>query len=97
MMMEMRMMVMDSPGMLDTDDFNSVVFTIIDYAATVKPGFDAIIYTLEIGRFTTWDLAVYERLKAVFGDGATNYIIIVFTHAQCAINSRPEVNFSSSF
>ncbi|KAK7491180.1 hypothetical protein BaRGS_00017617, partial [Batillaria attramentaria] len=73
--------VMDSPGLFDTEKHNSVVFTLVNKAATMQPGFDAIIYTLKIGsRFTTGDFAVYERLRAVFGEEATRYMIIVFTH-----------------
>lgn len=75
-----KITVMDSPGLFDTEKFHSVLFSIIKEASSIRPGFDAIIFTLKIGRFSEGDFAVYLRLKAVFGEAALAHMIVIFTH-----------------
>ncbi|KAK7496378.1 hypothetical protein BaRGS_00012300 [Batillaria attramentaria] len=74
--------VMDCPGLYDTSKSHEDVATMIVQAvAFTHPGPHAILFVLSaISRYTEEEHRVFERVKALFDDDATKYIIVVFTH-----------------
>ena len=72
--------IMDCPGLYDTSKTQEEISTIIVQAvACTHPGPHAVLYIVRLGRYTEEESGVYERLKALFDDEITKYIIVLFT------------------
>ncbi|KAK7480040.1 hypothetical protein BaRGS_00028677, partial [Batillaria attramentaria] len=73
--------VMDSPGLYDKDKENEVITTaIVQAVAGMHPGPHAILYVVQVGRYLDQEYGAYRHLKALFDEGITKYIIVLFTH-----------------
>ena len=72
--------IMDCPGLYDTSKTQEEISTIIVQAvACTHPGPHAVLYIIRLGRYTEEESSVYKRLKALFDDEITKYIIVLFT------------------
>lgn len=72
--------IMDSPGLYDTSKTQDEIATVIVQAvACMHPGPHAVLYVVKLGRYTAEEYGAYRRLKALFDDSITNYIIVIFT------------------
>ncbi|KAK7490651.1 hypothetical protein BaRGS_00018068, partial [Batillaria attramentaria] len=72
--------IMDSPGLYDTSKSQDEICTVIVQAvAGMHPGPHAILYVVKLGRYTAEEFGAYRRLKAIFDDSITNFIIVLFT------------------
>ena len=73
--------IIDSPGLYDTHKTQEEICVIIVQAvAGMHPGPHAILYVVRLGRYTAEDLGAYQRLKALFDNSITKYLIVVFTY-----------------
>ena len=71
---------MDSPGLYDTTKTQEEVsITIVQAVACTHPGPHAILYVIQIGRYTAEEFGVFNRLKALFDDSVVKYMIVLFT------------------
>nr|KAG5702319.1 hypothetical protein BaRGS_002986 [Batillaria attramentaria] len=71
---------MDCPGLYDTKKTQEEISTVIVQAvACMHPGPHAVLYVVKIDRYTAEEYGAYQRLKALFDDTITDYIIVVFT------------------
>ena len=72
---------MDCPGLFDTSStIEQVCTTIVKAVFGMCPGPTAILYTLRIGdHYTDEEFGTYQRLKAIFGEGVTQHMTILFT------------------
>ena len=71
---------MDCPGLYDTSKTQEQIATVIVQAvACTHPGPHAILYIIRLGRYTQEEFGVYNRLKALFDDTITRYMILLFT------------------
>ena len=72
---------MDSPGLYDTRTTHEETCTLIIQAvAGMHPGPHAVLYVIQVGRFTAEDHAAYRRLKALFDDSIARHLVLLFTH-----------------
>ncbi|KAL8576359.1 hypothetical protein ACOMHN_048926 [Nucella lapillus] len=72
--------IMDSPGLFDTRrSHEEISIDIVKAVACMHPGPHAILYVIPLGRYTEEEYAVYTRLKALFDDHLTKYLIVLFT------------------
>ncbi|XP_055062840.2 GTPase IMAP family member 9-like [Misgurnus anguillicaudatus] len=73
--------VIDTPGVLDTskpiDDIKQEIVRCIQVSA---PGPHAFLLVIQIGRFTTEEQNSVRALQEIFGEEASKYMILVFTH-----------------
>ncbi|XP_076467489.1 uncharacterized protein LOC143298523 [Babylonia areolata] len=72
--------IMDCPGLFDTHrTHEQISVDIVKAVACMHPGPHAILYVIRLGRYTEEEYEVYNRLKAVFDEHVTRYVIVVFT------------------
>lgn len=72
--------IMDSPGLFDTKrTHEEISVDIVKAVACMHPGPHAILYVIRLGRYTEEEYEVYTRLKALFDDDVTRYVIVVLT------------------
>ncbi|XP_070197329.1 uncharacterized protein [Littorina saxatilis] len=72
--------IMDCPGLYDTGKNHEQIGTIIVQAvAGMHPGPHAILYVVRMGRYTAEEYGAYKRLRALFDESISNYMIVLFT------------------
>ncbi|XP_070196969.1 GTPase IMAP family member 7-like [Littorina saxatilis] len=75
-----RIVIMDCPGLYDIErSQEEISLSIVQSVACMHPGPHAILYVIRIGRFTKEEFGTYNRLKAIFDQNVTKYVIVVFT------------------
>ncbi|XP_027628323.1 GTPase IMAP family member 7-like isoform X1 [Tupaia chinensis] len=74
------LLLVDTPGLFDTKDSLDTTCNEISRCVIYScPGPHAIIMVLRLGRFTEEELKTIALIKAVFGEPAMKYMIILFT------------------
>ncbi|CAH7159337.1 GTPase IMAP family member 7 [Phodopus roborovskii] len=77
---EKELLVVDTPGLFDTRV--KLETTCIEVSRCVLyscPGPHAIILVLQLGRYTEEEQETVIRIKAIFGEAAMKYMIVLFT------------------
>ncbi|XP_051008371.1 GTPase IMAP family member 7-like [Acomys russatus] len=77
---ERDLLVVDTPGLFDTKV--SLEATCIEVSRCVLqscPGPHAIVLVLHLGRYTEEEQETVIRIKAIFGEAAMKYMIVLFT------------------
>ncbi|XP_052463184.1 GTPase IMAP family member 7-like [Carassius gibelio] len=73
--------VIDTPGILDTSKSKDLIKReILRCIQVSSPGPHAFLLVLQIGRFTTEEQRSVQALQELFGQEASKYMIVVFTH-----------------
>ncbi|XP_049329398.1 GTPase IMAP family member 4-like [Astyanax mexicanus] len=76
-----EVVLVDTPGLFDTSlserDLQKEISKCINMTS---PGPHAIILTIQLGPFTKEDVLAVKKIKAIFGEEAVRYTIILFTH-----------------
>ncbi|XP_050976778.1 GTPase IMAP family member 7 [Labeo rohita] len=73
--------VIDTPGILDTSKSKDLIKREIVRCIQVSaPGPHVFLLVLQIGRFTTEEQRSVQALQELFGEEASKYMIVVFTH-----------------
>ncbi|XP_056593525.1 GTPase IMAP family member 7-like [Triplophysa dalaica] len=74
--------VIDTPGVLDTNENTKdhIKREIVRCIQVSAPGPHAFLLVIQIGRFTTEEKNSVQALQELFGEEASNYMIVVFTH-----------------
>uniref|UniRef100_A0A8B9L0B1 AIG1-type G domain-containing protein n=1 Tax=Astyanax mexicanus TaxID=7994 RepID=A0A8B9L0B1_ASTMX len=73
--------VIDTPGILNTSrTTESIKKEIVKCIQVSAPGPHVFLLVLQIGRFTTEEQNAVRGLQEIFGDEASKYMIVVFTH-----------------
>ncbi|XP_051972661.1 GTPase IMAP family member 7-like [Xyrauchen texanus] len=74
--------VIDTPGILDTSKPSDLIKKEIVRCIQVSaPGPHVFLLVIQIGRFTTEEKNSVKALQELFGEEASKYMIVVFTHA----------------
>ncbi|MEJ1279596.1 GTPase IMAP family member 1 [Cricetulus griseus] len=77
---EKELLVVDTPGLFDTRVKHET--TCIEVSRCVLyscPGPHAIVLVLRLGRYTEEDQETVIRIKAIFGEAAMKYMVVLFT------------------
>nr|KAG5702324.1 hypothetical protein BaRGS_002991 [Batillaria attramentaria] len=84
--------VMDSPGLFDTEKSHEEISAdIVKAVACTHPGPHAILYVIRFGRYTEEEFNVYKRLKALFDDVLSQFMIVVFTGGDSLENTGKNI------
>ncbi|XP_044539754.1 GTPase IMAP family member 7-like, partial [Gracilinanus agilis] len=79
-MSKKELVVIDTPGLFDTDESLKTTCTEIRRCFVLSsPGPHAIILVLQLGRYTDEDHQTICRVKALFGNSVTKYMVVLFT------------------
>lgn len=85
--------IVDSPGLYDTHKTQEeICVTIVQAVAGMHPGPHAVLYVVRLGRYTAEEFGAYQRLKALFDDRITRYLIVVFTHGDMLERERTSID-----
>lgn len=75
-----KLVVVDTPGWCDTDLSEAeIVQETIECIDMSHPGPHVFLLVVPIGRFTEEESKAVQMIQEVFGEGATRYMMIVFT------------------
>ncbi|XP_055277487.1 GTPase IMAP family member 8-like [Moschus berezovskii] len=78
-----ELLVVDTPGLFDTKEtLNTTCREICRCVLASCPGPHAIILVLRLGRYTQEEQQTVALLKALFGEAAMKYMIILFTRKE---------------
>ncbi|XP_070189177.1 uncharacterized protein [Littorina saxatilis] len=73
--------IMDSPGLYDTERTHEEIReVIVTTVCGMHPGPNVILYVIKLERYTSDQYDTYCRLKTMFDDSITDYMIVLFTH-----------------
>ncbi|KAK6471610.1 GTPase IMAP family member 9-like isoform X1, partial [Huso huso] len=75
--------LVDTPGLMDTQfSTEDITKEIVKSIQLSSPGPHAFILVLQIGRFTEEERKAVEIIEDVFGEGASKFMIVLFTHKE---------------
>ncbi|XP_052495124.1 GTPase IMAP family member 7-like [Budorcas taxicolor] len=78
-----ELLVVDTPGLFDTEkSLNTTCREISRCVLASCPGPHAIVLVLQLGRHTQEEQQTVALVKALFGEAALKYMIILFTHKE---------------
>ncbi|XP_073685301.1 GTPase IMAP family member 7-like [Garra rufa] len=73
--------VIDTPGILDTSKSKDLIKReIVRFIQFSAPGPHVFLLVIQIGRFTAEEQRSVQALQEIFGEEASKYMIVVFTH-----------------
>lgn len=80
--------VIDTPGILDTSKPKDIIRREIVRCIQISaPGPHVFLLVLQIGRFTAEEQKSVQALQELFGEEASKYMVVVFTHGD-ALNGQ---------
>ena len=81
--------IIDTPGIFDTEIDQIVIETEIKRCVHLgAPGLHAILYIMELGRFTNEDEKARQTFMQFFKEEMENRVIVVFTHGDKLLKKR---------
>jgi len=73
--------IIDTPGLFDTKEVNAVTEAKIKLCISLSaPGPHVFLVVVQLGRFTAEEQNTVEQIQKIFGEHASKYIIVLFTH-----------------
>ncbi|RXM91637.1 GTPase IMAP family member 8 [Acipenser ruthenus] len=79
-----RVVVVDTPGLFDTELSNEgVAKEIVKCIQLSSPGPHAFLLVLKVGRSTEEEKQTMQIIQEMFGEDALKYMMVLFTHRDC--------------
>lgn len=87
-----RILLVDTPGLFDTDMANSNVIDEISTSVEMAtPGPNVFLLVVRVGRFTNEEKDTVQRLIDNFGEDIFQFMIIIFTRADDLVFSKMSI------
>uniref|UniRef100_A0A9J7X527 AIG1-type G domain-containing protein n=1 Tax=Cyprinus carpio carpio TaxID=630221 RepID=A0A9J7X527_CYPCA len=76
-----KVAIIDTPGLFDTKEENTVIEAKIKLCISLSaPGPHVFIVVVQLGRFTAEEKNTVEQIQKIFGEQASKYTMVLFTH-----------------
>lgn len=76
-----KVAIIDTPGLFDTKDEDTETERKIKMCVSFSaPGPHVFLVVVQLGRFTVEEKNTVERIQKIFGELASKYIVVLFTH-----------------
>ncbi|XP_060727501.1 GTPase IMAP family member 9-like [Tachysurus vachellii] len=84
--------VIDTPGLFDTNVTEAeIIMKIKTCISLCAPGPHVFVVVLQPGRFTKEEKDTVELIKGIFGEGSSQYIMVLFTHGDQLAKSKKSI------
>uniref|UniRef100_A0A8C2G1S9 AIG1-type G domain-containing protein n=1 Tax=Cyprinus carpio TaxID=7962 RepID=A0A8C2G1S9_CYPCA len=76
-----KVAIIDTPGLFDTKEEKTVIEAKIKLCISLSaPGPHVFIMVVQLGRFTAEEKKTVEQIQKIFGEQASKYTMVLFTH-----------------
>nr|XP_017211378.2 GTPase IMAP family member 4-like [Danio rerio] len=78
-----KVAIIDTPGLFDTKEKSTVIEEKIKLCISLSaPGPHVFLIVVQLGRFTEEEKNTVEQIQNIFGEQASKYTIVLFTHGE---------------
>ncbi|XP_073699305.1 GTPase IMAP family member 4-like [Garra rufa] len=90
---QQKVAIIDTPGLFDTKLKNTETEAKIKLCISLSaPGPHVFLVVVQLGRFTTEEKDTVEQIQKIFGEQASKYTMVLFTHGDMLKKSQKSIH-----